>query len=186
MLMSDQQLIELIRNRQTSIAFRKLYRYFPVVQKKVLAFGGTREDAQDIYQDALVILFRKLQEEGFTLTSSLNTYLYGICSYLWRDLSRKRRKEPGASLYAEEEVSFVAGDFAERELLDRLALQAVESLGGRCREILRLFYIEALSMAKIAGKLGFSSEKVAKNQKYKCLETAKNHLRELKKKADLL
>jgi hypothetical protein len=39
--------------------------------------------------------------------------------------------------------------------------------------MLQLFYLKKKSMAELAKEFGFKSEKVAKNQKYKCLQYAK-------------
>jgi hypothetical protein len=61
------------------------------------------------------------------------------------------------------------------------AEKALETIGEKCWHILKAFYYEGLSMAKIALQFGFSSEKSAKNQKYKCLERAKLKFVELSK-----
>ncbi|WP_315821201.1 hypothetical protein [Paraflavitalea speifideaquila] len=53
-------------------------------------------------------------------------------------------------------------------------------LGERCRELLLLFYNGGLKLKDIAARMGYSSENTAKNQKYKCLEAARNKLKELK------
>jgi hypothetical protein len=37
-----------------------------------------------------------------------------------------------------------------------------------------------MKLKDIAAKMGYSSENTAKNQKYKCLEAAKNKLKEMK------
>lgn len=52
-------------------------------------------------------------------------------------------------------------------------------LGQKCKELLELFYFKKLSMKDISKKLGFASEKVAKNQKYRCIEKAKENLKNL-------
>ena len=57
------------------------------------------------------------------------------------------------------------------------AQEAVMKLGQKCKELLELFYFKKLSMKEIAKKLGFASEKGAKNQKYRCIEKAKEHLK---------
>ncbi len=48
----------------------------------------------------------------------------------------------------------------------------MEKIQDRCKQLLRLFYFENERMAEIAKKMGFSSEKSAKTQKYKCMEKA--------------
>lgn len=62
----------------------------------------------------------------------------------------------------------------------KLAEKVVAELKDRCRELLLLFYEGGLKLKDIATRMGYSSENVAKNQKYKCLEAARNRLKELK------
>jgi DNA-directed RNA polymerase specialized sigma24 family protein len=59
------------------------------------------------------------------------------------------------------------------------AEKVIADLGERCKELLLLFYFESLKLKDIAKKMGYNSENTAKNQKYKCLETAKNRLKAL-------
>jgi RNA polymerase sigma factor (sigma-70 family) len=66
----------------------------------------------------------------------------------------------------------------EKEEKLKLAASVVSDLGAKCQEILKLFYYRSLKMKEIAEKLGFRSEKIARNQKYKCLERAKLKLKE--------
>jgi DNA-directed RNA polymerase specialized sigma24 family protein len=71
----------------------------------------------------------------------------------------------------------------EKENGARLAERALMQLGERCRELLVLFYNRRLKLKEIAQIMGYTSENTAKNQKYKCLEGAKNKLKELKQAA---
>ena len=69
-----------------------------------------------------------------------------------------------------------------RENEMKLAEEVVSDLGDRCKELLMLFYLGSVKLKAIAEQMGYSSEKTAKNQKYKCLEAAKNRLKTLKDK----
>ena len=66
----------------------------------------------------------------------------------------------------------------DKEKKMKMTEEILDNLGDRCWEILRLFHHDALKMKEIAEKMGFKSEKIAKNQKYKCLERAKLNLKE--------
>lgn len=179
--MHDQQIIELIKNKRHTKAFAKLYRYFPAVKKLITSKGGSKDDALDIYQDALVILCRKIEEGNFVLTASLNTYLYSVCRFLWNDELKRRGRKPETAIHENfdaEEVNLSA----ETENKFQLAEKVMMQLGEKCLKLLNMFYIEDMSMKVIAKKLGFDSENVAKNQKYKCLERAKLKLKEMQTK----
>lgn len=182
--MTDQQIIQLLRSNKTAKAFTRLYRYFPPVSKLIQSRGGSKDDALDIYQDALVILCRKAQEENFTLTASLNTYLYSICRFLWNDeLKRKHRKNEIG--WTDDVKVLDEGDWTtlhEEDQREKLAVKALKDIGQKCLELLQLFYTQEKSMKAIASKMEFTSENAAKNQKYKCLERAKAKLKELQEK----
>ena len=178
--MKDEHIIELLRNKDYKKASEKLYTYFPVVKKLILKNNGSKQDAEDIYQEALVILIRKTQDTNFTLTSSLNTYLYSICRFLWNDELKKKNK----TINDAQNLSYLKNeDFTEHvkeEAEYKQAENAFNLLGDKCKELLRFFYFNKMSMKEIADKLKFSSEKVAKNQKYRCIEKAKENLTTLK------
>ena len=56
----------------------------------------------------------------------------------------------------------------------RFAENAFRELGERCQQLLQLFYVQKITFSVIATMMQFKSEKVAKNQKYKCLKKAKD------------
>lgn len=174
--MTDEQIIQELKAGKPTKAIKALYRYYPVVRQMVLKNNGSRQDAEDIYQETLIILFRKSKEENFRLTSSLSTFLFSISRFQWLNELRKRKKEAKEQFeeISEEEAGLFS-NYLEEETQFKKAEQAVLKLGEKCRELLRLFYFEKLDFATIAGKIGFSNEKVAKNQKYRCLEKAREH-----------
>ncbi|HEX9510674.1 MAG TPA: sigma-70 family RNA polymerase sigma factor [Puia sp.] len=180
--MNDPKIIELIRTDRNDSALNALYRHFPLMQKMIRSKGGTPDDAEDIFQEALIILVRKVRQDNFQLTAQLSTYLFSVCRFLWKDELKKRRQpipldlDTGLSGPAEEELSAAV----EEENRARLAEKVLHELKERCRELLVLFYEGRLKLKDIAARMGYSSENTAKNQKYKCLENAKNRLKELK------
>jgi RNA polymerase sigma factor (sigma-70 family) len=180
--MTDQEIITELKSGKQYKSFRALYKYFPMMQKLVLSKGGKAEDAEDIYQEALIILYRKVKEADFKLSSQLSTYLYSLCRFLWKDELKKRNKFQ----FADFETDFDSAEenqleqLLESENKTRLAEKVIMELGERCKEILILFYAQNMSMKKIASRMGYSSENTAKNQKYKCLEVAKNRLKNVK------
>lgn len=180
--MKDAQLLELMRSGRYTKAAEKLYVYFPVIRKMIAKNSGTRQDAEDIYQEALIILMRKSKEEGFALNCSVNTYLYSVCRYLWSDQLKARSKKVEVDFMKVEPLlqEAEAGELVKEENTFKLAEQAVSKLGEQCRKLLQWFYFDKLALKDIARRLKFASEKVAKNQKYRCIEKAKENLKNLK------
>ena len=146
-----------------------------MTRKMVRTYGGNTADAEDIFQEALVILVRNVQEKNLNLTSKLSTYFYGITRLLWKEELRRRSRPIPPDLVQDG----IDHSYIEEEERARLAEKALDGLGHRCRELLLLFYHAGVKLKDIATKMGYNREETAKNQKYKCLEAAKLRFREL-------
>lgn len=168
--MTDKEIIEHLQHNRYSKAIKGLYTIQPAVKKYIVANSGTGEDAKDIFQDALVILYKNIHTGQFVLTVPLKTYLQSVVRNRWLQELRQRKKLPVATTEADisEEVTDEEPDF-------RFAEAAFNLLGDKCRQLLILFYYKQKSFREIAAELAFSDEKVAKNQKYRCIQKAKEN-----------
>ncbi|WP_028982384.1 RNA polymerase sigma factor [Sporocytophaga myxococcoides] len=180
--MSDELIIELIKTNKEDKAFRVLYKHFPMIRKMIISKGGKMEDAEDVFQEALIILYKKVRYTEFNLTSKLSTYLYSICRFLWKDILIKNGRQDFSDMIDTNEDNQETGwaEMKEQESALSISEKIINELGNRCKELLILFYMEAMKLKDIASRMGYSSENTAKNQKYKCLESAKKRLKELK------
>jgi RNA polymerase sigma factor (sigma-70 family) len=173
--MDDTKIIELLKVGKQNKAFLKLYKNYPQVEKLILSKGGSKEDAKDIFQEALIIFYEKVCNTEFKLTSAIGTYLYSVCRFLWKDELIKRKGKQAVAisfeLTSEEESEFQ--EAIEREEKFKQIEDVLSQIGEKCLQILKLFYYDGMKMKAIASKVGLKSEKIAKNQKYKCLERAK-------------
>ena len=173
--MDDNKIIELLKVGKQNKAFLKLYKNYPQVEKLILSKGGSKEDAKDVFQEALIIFYEKVVNSEFQLTSAIGTYLYSACRFLWKDEHIKRKGKQSIAISfeftSEEESEFQ--EAIQREEKFKQVEQVLSQIGEKCLQILKLFYYDGLKMKAIALKVGSKSEKIAKNQKYKCLERAK-------------
>ncbi len=72
--MDDQPILDLIRTGRNDLALNALYRNFPAIRRLVRSRGGNTKDAEDIFQEALLILLKKIAQPEFQLTAKLSTY----------------------------------------------------------------------------------------------------------------
>ncbi len=166
--MTDKEIIESLQNDRYDKAIKGLYSLFPSIKKYVIANNGSAEDARDIFQDALVILHKKVRDTDFTLAVPLQHYLFGISKNCWLAELRRQKKMP----FVQQDVDVT--DYVSDDEPDyNLANAAFNLLGEKCRQLLILFYFKKQSYKEIAGELSFNDEKVAKNQKYRCIQKAK-------------
>lgn len=144
--------------------------------------GGNGTDADDIFQEAMIVLYEKSQQEDFRLTCKLGTYLFAISKHLWYKRLQKQKRQPGylnEDLNGDEKTDLAYEDdikaHKERELHYEQLDTSLDQLGEPCRSLLRAFYHNNKSMQEIAADFGYTNPDNAKTQKYKCL----NRLRKL-------
>lgn len=152
-------------------------RAFPMARRYVQQHGGTDQDAKDVFQDAVVILYEKAVAEDFVLSASVSTYLVGICRNLWRREVARRQRQPLTSLAEEhaqlpDDYTTAAAEPAAPSVLDYLA-----QLGDKCQRMLLAFYYFQEPLAQIAADHQYGSVRSATVQKFKCLERLRKAVR---------
>tara|TARA_B110000211_G_C14076755_1_gene552450 strand:+ start:1380 stop:1940 length:561 start_codon:yes stop_codon:yes gene_type:complete len=176
--MKETQLIEELKNNNEK-AFKLLYKYYPKIKSYLLGFGASKQEVEDVYHEALYILINKLKDPEFKLTSSVNTYLFGICKNKYITLNREKGKvlkhdfDPEISLDSNEKENIEVAIQEDQKL--EMAQNSFKQLEESCKKLLIAFYVEGKRMKQIAIEFGFMSDKVAKTQKYRCLEAAKKN-----------
>jgi len=173
--MDGQKIVELIRAGQDDEALEKLYKNYPSFKNSFVKAGGKAIEAEDIFQDALLVFIQKAQTASFQLDCDASTYLYSICRNISLVHFRKKAKEIRLPIEEGKDYSDIKEIelFIEREEKFSMLDNVLKEIGKKCLEILNLFYGENLKMGLIAEKMGFKSETSAKTQKYKCMEKAK-------------
>lgn len=164
-----------------SATLTRLYRRtFPAVRQYVQRRGGTDQDAQDVFQDALVVFYEKTTAEALTLTAEPGTYLVGVCRNLWHRELERRARHPHTGLTAAEHqpAEEAAPALADGSAVSPEAVLAyVEQLSEKCRSILLAFYYFRQPLAQIAATHDYRSVRSATVQKFKCLERLRNAVR---------
>ncbi|HEU4718691.1 MAG TPA: sigma-70 family RNA polymerase sigma factor [Bacteroidia bacterium] len=174
---SETELLAGLRKGE-SAAFRRVYvLHYNMVRHLVISNSGREEDAKDLFQEALVVLFGQLSGEAFTLSSSLKTWLYAVCRNKWlKQLEKNKRNVRFTDFEPAENISVPA----EKEVDEHHSLlrKSLEQLGVQCRKLLLLFYYFHKSMDEIAAELHYTNADNAKAQKYKCLQKLKSIYRQ--------
>jgi len=149
--------------------------YLPVIKKLVLANQGTEDEAQDIFQDALLIIYRKIKFYGLKLKCKFSTYLYSICKNLWlQELEKRDKGNLGYYDHSDlnEEIGF--NDELEKKK-SGLYLRHFQKLGEECRRLLHLFF-DRIPFIEIMRIMGYPSRQYAIDKKYRCQRQLINSL----------
>jgi RNA polymerase sigma factor (sigma-70 family) len=157
---SDKKAIEII--------YRENYN---MVQSLIINNSGSTDDAKDIFQEAMIVLYEKVRSGTFELNCLIKTYVYSVSRRLWlKRLQQMNRYVPAIenlqdTVPVEEEVEENERINSEFQTMEK----AISSLGEPCKSLLEAYYLEKKSMQEIALFFGYTNAENAKNQKYKCL-----------------
>jgi RNA polymerase sigma factor (sigma-70 family) len=167
-------------------AIETIYKqHYNMVQSLVLNNSGYPDDAKDVFQEAMIVLYEKVRSGSFELNCQLKTYLYSVCRRLWlKRLNQMQRISPeveslGETVPVEEEL-----EKHEQRNQDFLVMeQSLNNLGEPCRSLLKAYYLGKKNMVEIASDFGYTNADNAKNQKYKCLMRLKKIFSQTKNKS---
>lgn len=173
--------------RGDSRIISKMYKlFFPSVAYMITNNSGTQEEARDIFQEAVMVLYDKITHQNFELNCKLNTFLYAVSRRLWlKQLSRRGHTSNTTDISDFEDILKVEDDIQQHQELENKFEQmeeAMNQLGEPCKTLLQDFYIGNLSMQDITEKFGYTNSDNAKTQKYKCLQRLKKIFFTLKTK----
>lgn len=173
-------------------AFREIYQtVFPYCASFVRNNKGDMEDARNIFQDCLIVLYENLQKEDFQLKSSLKSYLYGVARNLWLQKLRRRKKTDLYLALDDPDSHFTLADSNE-DLLEKMEMEAQflrleKALGEHSPEsqnMLRLFFYEKKNSREVAQELGYSDNYIRK-KKRKCLASLRKKIVEESKSLEV-
>jgi RNA polymerase sigma factor (sigma-70 family) len=144
---------------------------FNMVQSLVINNNGSSDDAKDVFQEAMIVLYEKARSGSFELNCQIKTYMYSVSRRLWlKRLQQLNRYSPPVEsleimVPVEDEIEEHEKRNSEFEMMDK----AISSLGEPCKSLLEAYYLQKQNMQVIAANFGYTNADNAKNQKYKCL-----------------
>ncbi|MCD6355400.1 MAG: sigma-70 family RNA polymerase sigma factor, partial [Prolixibacteraceae bacterium] len=171
---SDEQILKGIL-RHDNLVLQYIYtEYYYKVSYFIKKNQGNEDDANDVFQETIIVIYRKLKENDIVFTkSSFHGYLFSVCRYLWLKQLEKRRIEREKindtlpfqdDLYDDNLVELI-----EKNEKYSLYQKHFKTLGTDCQKLLQLFF-DKVPLREIAKIMGYKSENYAKTRKYKCKE----------------
>ena len=166
---TDAEIIEGIKNQDNKVILYIYQLNFRSVKKFIEDNSGTEKDAEDIFQDTLILLYNKIRVGGFALTSSFNTYLFSIAKFNWYNTLRRRKVRNTVSdecdTFTDNEQEFYTDlHNAERK---KLIVKHFNEISSDCQKIISLV-LNGYSIAEITELMGYNSEQHTKNRRLRC------------------
>ena len=179
--LSDEEILAGLRKRDNRI-LQYIYKnsYTPVKQL-ILNNAGSETDAEDIFQEALIVVFKKLRDApDFELEASFSTYIYSIARLLWLKHLRHIKKIEIDPLNRdmEDRIEFEEPlPVDDKDLRMAIYQRTLLKIPEDCQKILQLT-AQDLSSSEIAEQLGFRSEGYVRKRRHFCKEYLVNKIKD--------
>ncbi len=172
-------LLQQLKNGDNT-AFEQLYRlYFRRVAQWIIQNNGSLAEAEDLFQELILVLYKNLMRPDFILKGKLYSYIYGIARRMWLHQLRQRKLVTSIENWIEtpDESDFLKDfNFFEKKSettdhIERL-LQLLDELKDDCRQLLSDFYLKKIQLKEIGAMMGYSDDFV-RRKKMRCIEYLK-------------
>ncbi|HNO06070.1 MAG TPA: sigma-70 family RNA polymerase sigma factor [Flavobacteriales bacterium] len=157
--------------RNDPVLMRSLYKtHFPAIRQFVLQNSGRPSDAQDIFQEAVIVLWMSAKEGRLTMGTENGPggFLFRVAKNKWLDVVRSAAHKHMRVVHDERALdrgADVTDDIEERIV----RLRGVYArLDDKCRTVLDRYYFERKDLATIAAELGVEEESI-RTIKYRCM-----------------
>ena len=155
--------------RNDPATVRSLYtKHFPAVRQYVVQNSGRSSDAQDMFQEAITVLWLKVKEGQLVPDSDPGGFLFRVAKNKWLDHVRSAAQKHMKVVHDERTVEPLTD--APDDIEDRIVrLRGVyDKLDDKCRTVLDQFYFERKDLATIAAGMGVEEESI-RTIKYRCM-----------------
>src|ERR1043166_4730990 len=163
--LTDAQFIQGLRSGNNEVLSALYKKYYTIVLKLVVSNSGSSDEAADVYQETVIVLYENVQKPQFELNCQLQTYIYSVAKRLWLKQLKKSgqtflMREDGADSLADvsEDVELHLKKESEFEKIE----ESLAALGEPCGTLIKDFYVNRLSMDDIAAKFGYTNGDNAK------------------------
>jgi DNA-directed RNA polymerase specialized sigma24 family protein len=170
-------MIAMNNNRLSTVELREAFflalykKAFPNVARYIARMGGSLEEAQDIFQDTLVIYYEKFTSAQAEIILNEKAYLLGIAKKLWLQRHKAGSKNQPLNDFDIEAVP-------DEQFATGKILYYLETAGKKCMELLKAYYYDHLPIGNVAALFGYSGTHSATVAKYKCLEKVRETVKQ--------
>ena len=171
---SDQALVQQLREEHNA-SFELLYQfYFPSIAAYVQRHYGNTADAEDVFQESIIVLLQKIRQPDFVLSASLKTYLFAIAKNTWLKKLRYYKKAPTVLTEKHQPATEVFYFEIHPQKLPEEQLQSwLSKITANCQRILKAIFFYREPMEAVMTRLGWKNRHTAANQQYKCIQQVK-------------
>jgi len=168
-LPTDNALIKGIRNHESPVLEYVYDTYYPIIEGYIIHNQGSREQARDVFQEAMIVVYNKIKSGHLELTCKFGTYLYAICKNMWIQ-ERKKYLQRAEKLRQQPLVVNDPGPADDPLLQNHLTdlfNKHFGDLSEDCQKILSM-YFNNFSVEDIRTAMNYKDLHHTADRKYRC------------------
>ncbi len=169
----DEKIFNGLRNGDLEMIHYIYTTFFPTVENMVIKLNGNKEDAQDIFQDALTFMYMSLQEKKIECKFSFGSMIYTIARNKRIDSIRRACKRENINIQElpDEQIEYTEDNARLYDEIEKFSLyeKHFNLLSPECQKILK-FSMQDMSLKEITYLLKFKNDDYTKHRRYKCKE----------------
>lgn len=163
---TDIQIVENIKNGNGNHVLEYVYfKHEKETIRWIKKNKGRREEAQDIFQESLLVFYQYVIENKYDKEIPIGAFLFNVSKNKWVNRVKKINKEIHFEKIEYETISEENTSYSDKS---KLTKEVLGQIGETCKELLTYSILYDLSMEDISLRMGFSSADVAKTKNYKC------------------
>jgi DNA-directed RNA polymerase specialized sigma24 family protein len=172
--MSDTEsnkVIQLIRDGNEKVAISLLYKkVLPQVKNYLSKNNGKKEDANDVFHDALIVLYEQVLKGTFDEKYNIFGYLYRLSLFRWLNILKKGKNLSFSDVLPDVALEDPKHDWDSQDMLkDKNILQNLFSvIGEKCIELLNYSIYTDMLAEDIMLRMGFGSIDATRMQQVRC------------------
>jgi RNA polymerase sigma factor (sigma-70 family) len=173
---SGEEIIQGIFTHNEKVIYSIYEENYKIIRQFVKTNSGNDADADDIFQEAIMVIYRKIKEERLNLYVSFGTYLYAVAKKIWQN-ELKRKAQKNCSIDDCDDLN--SDDDIEIDLIKnekhKLVWRHFENLSKDCQKIIKMF-IDGHSISEVTKTMNYSSEQHTKNRRLRCKNSLITHI----------
>jgi len=151
-------------SENNSVIVQYIYdRYFHSIRKFIEKFGGGKDDALDVFQEGIIVIYEQLLEKKIKPIKNFRTYFFSICKFKWFNMIRDGKYDGFTTIEMEDilpslEYQQSLGDLSttlEKERRVKVYFNGFMELSSTCQMMIR-YIAHGWAIEDIAEEMNFS------------------------------
>lgn len=153
-----------------AVIVKRIYdnNYFKI-RDSILRQGGSKSDAEDIFQNALEATITRYARKPFTVETTFGAYIYKVCTYMWYKSQKDKKRDREVRNNLEVTLSTVDKQIQESGMdLELILTRTMKKLSDLCQQLIRMLKEEEPT-EHILKTLNFNTANTMYRRKHACM-----------------